>query len=199
MNQIFLKYYADQEFVGIGTGKTIKDFITHIPIKETKFIFTSHQSCFALKDFLTIPIYNAPPQIPLYFDGADYFDGVGNVIKGGGGSLTQEKILASMSELTVILVQEHKYRETFVGCIVPIEIIPQSMVYVMSILKKRNIKYKLRTSEGKCGPVITDLGNFIIDIEYDYDFIKECKMITGVVEHGLFLQKDFNMKIEIIK
>ncbi|AFM99112.1 ribose 5-phosphate isomerase [Encephalitozoon hellem ATCC 50504] len=192
----------EQEFskgriaVGIGTGTTIERYIEAL-YDDIVYVPSSIQTALVLSEkgfVVSNPL--AHEALDLYIDGADYFDKNGNVIKGGGGALTTEKLLHSMAKETIIIVQRHKYKERFDGCLVPIEIIPTSIMKFISVLREYRLKYWLRRSTGKVGPLITDLGNCIVDVEYDLDFISECKGICGVVEHGLFMSNGSTMIVE---
>lgn len=134
--------------------------------------------------------------LDLYLDSADYYDKDGNLIKGGGGALTVEKLLLTMSKKSVILVQSHKSVKSFNGLTVPIEIIKKSLGFFMKILKKDKINGKLRLVNS-ISPFITDCGNYIVDIEFNYDFLIRCKSIVGVVEHGYF-PNSLGFAIELI-
>lgn len=189
----------DKHTIGIGTGRTVESILQYLNPSST-YVSSSHQTSISLTNLSlkSVPIETVQ-RLDLYIDGCDYFDREGNMIKGKGGSLTTEKLLCSMADEVVIVVQDYKYRKRFNNCYVPIEILPQSIKYIENILIKNGIKYELRCSKNKFGPVITDLGNFIIDIVYDREFLIRSKQICGVVEHGYFENKDYNIKVEVFK
>lgn len=201
MNTIFDKYVQRQKIIGIGTGSTIQKFVS--TIKESSgmsFVPSSLQSFQLLKEKqLTTKELLDTHSIEIYFDSADYFDGNNNLIKGKGGALLNEKLMMNMSDKNVILVDNKKFRSSFDNLFVPIEIISGSLAYFKHILAEYGLEFMVREYAGKMGPVITEHGNLIIDVEYNLDFLKKCKNITGVVEHGLFLSKDFTPAIEIIQ
>jgi ribose 5-phosphate isomerase A len=117
-----------------------------------------------------------------------------NLIKGGGGCLLQEKLVASAAKKFVILVDESKDSQNLgikwtKG--IPIEVIPLAYNLVIKKLQEMGGKAKLREGSGKAGPVVTDNGNFILDT--DFGVIKdpqaldlELIRIPGIVETGLF-------------
>lgn len=182
--------------VGVGTGTTIERYMGVLD-KDVLYVPSSIQTALILSEkgfMVSNPLTHET--LDLYIDGADYFDRNGNMIKGGGGALTTEKLLHSMAKETIIIVQSSKYKERFDGCLVPIEIIPISLMKFVSILKEYGLKHFLRKATGKVGPLITDLGNCIVDVEYDADFISECKNICGVVEHGLFTSNGRTIIVE---
>lgn len=187
MSKEFLKHTKDKAVIGIGTGTTVESYIEMLS-PDAIYVSSSIRTALVLSEkgfVVSSPLGH--DSLDLYIDGADYFDRSGNLIKGGGGALTMEKLLYSMAKEALIMVQAHKYRETFDECLVPIEIIPASLSRFISILRENRLEYCLRETPGKIGPLITDLGNCIVDVEYDIDFISSCRGICGVVEHGLFV------------
>ncbi|MHA1471702.1 MAG: ribose 5-phosphate isomerase A, partial [Promethearchaeota archaeon] len=144
---------------------------------------------------LTLVSLDQYPVIDLDIDGADEIDASLNLIKGGGGCLVQEKIIASASKKLVIIVDYSKKSEILgenwhKG--VPIEIIPLALVPIMMKLENLDGKPVLRMAKAKAGPVVSDNGNFIIDV--DFGRIKnpselnlKILQIPGVVDSGLFL------------
>ncbi|CAD25737.1 RIBOSE 5-PHOSPHATE ISOMERASE [Encephalitozoon cuniculi GB-M1] len=186
MDRGFPKCIANKTVIGIGTGTTVERYIDALHHDAT-YVPSSIRTALILSEKgFTVSSPLAHGVLDLYIDGADYFDKNGNMIKGGGGALTTEKLLYSMAKETIIIVQSHKYRETFDGCFIPVEAIPTSLLKLISTLEGSGLKYCLRETDGKMGPLITDLGNCIVDVEYDDVFISSCKSICGVVEHGLF-------------
>jgi ribose 5-phosphate isomerase A len=183
--------------VGVGTGRTVERYIRHLP-KSAVYIPSSFETMLLLgRAGLTVANVSLYESIGLYIDGADYFNASGAVIKGKGGALTMEKLLCSMAEEVVIIAQDYKYREAFEGCYVPVEIIPQSLSRFIKILQDRGLEYFLRVNQGKIGPVMTELGNFIVDVEFSLEFIMECKSIAGVVEHGYFAGESYDVMVEL--
>lgn len=185
-----------KKVIGIGTGTTVERYIKALE-KDVVYVPSSVRTMLVLarEGFIVSDplLYSS---IDLYIDGADYADKDGNLIKGRGGAMTTEKLLCSMAREVVIVIQEHKYRETFSGCTVPVEVIAISLTKFVSILRNKGLRYCLRESKEKVGPVITDLGNLIVDVEYDKDFFSSCKGICGVVEHGFFPSNGFNVLVE---
>lgn len=128
-------------------------------------------------------------------DGADEVDQYLNCIKGGGGCLTQEKIVASCAKKFIVIADSSK-DSTNLGDKwrkgVPIEVIPMAFKPVSLKLEKLGLKPVLRMAKSKAGPLVTDNGNFIIDFEFET--VKDWKSlnnqvvsIPGVVETGLFI------------
>jgi len=129
------------------------------------------------------------------FDGADEVDSVNNMIKGRGGAMFKEKLMIRNSPKTYILIDESK-RVTHLGqnFPVPVEIFPSSLLYVEQELKAIGAtNVDLRMAKGKDGPVITENGNFILDVRFasiEKNFEYQIKSITGVIESGLFIGYD---------
>jgi ribose 5-phosphate isomerase A len=132
------------------------------------------------------------PEIDLTIDGADEVDPNLNVIKGGGGALLREKILAQNSRRFIIIVDESKLSPALgVKRIVPVEVIPFGCCPVLKYLKTLSVDARLRLDE-KNEPFQTDQGNFIIDCKFEkisqpHELAAQLKAKAGIVEHGLFL------------
>jgi ribose 5-phosphate isomerase A len=115
------------------------------------------------------------------------------LIKGKGGALLQEKILAARCEYFVVIVDESKMvKKLGANCAIPVEVIPEAICVVEEKLKALEpVSVELRNcTGGKHGPIITEAGNIILDVKFDG--IKEgldmqLKSILGVVETGLFV------------
>ncbi len=187
--------------LGVGSGSTVVYAIEKIAelnreknlnLKCIPSSFQSYQ--LILENGLNVASLDQHPEIDLDIDGADEVDKDLNLIKGGGGCHVQEKILASNSKKLIIIADFRKNSEKLgqnwkKG--VPIEIIPMAYVPIMKKLEKLG-KPLLRMAQSKMGPLITDNGNFIIDV--DFGIIKNPKelnekllTIPGVVDTGLFI------------
>lgn len=192
----------DGMILGIGSGSTVVYAVEKLKIliSEKKFsvkcIPTSFQSYqLIVENGLNLGSLDQYPNIDLDLDGADEIDEDLNLIKGGGGCLVQEKIVASNSKRLVIIADFRKKSKKLgenwkFG--VPIEVIPLAHVPIIEKLKKLGATPKLRMAQAKAGPLITDNGNFIIDA--DFGIIKSPNEINdtilkipGVVDTGLFI------------
>lgn len=142
-----------------------------------------------------IPIVEIDPttRIDLTIDGADEVDPDLNVIKGGGGALTREKIVARLSRREVIIVDDSKLSKSLgEKWPVPVEIVPFGWQTQMNFLETLGAKPLLRTAKDGT-PTRTDQGNYIIDanfgvIDNPIFLADELKRRSGIVEHGLFIQ-----------
>ena len=188
--------------LGIGSGSTVVYAVKKIveinkaKNMNLKCIPTSFQSRqLIVENGLTLVTLDQYPEIDLDIDGADEIDNSLNLIKGGGGCLVQEKIIASASKKLVIIADFTKKSE-FLGEHwkkgVPIEIIPLAHVPIMKRLEKLGGTPVLRMAQAKAGPVVTDNANFIIDADFGVlknplDLNLKLLQIPGVVDSGLFL------------
>lgn len=187
----------DGDVVGLGTGSTTHYFIERLGqiMKEEEIeilgIPTSYQSFFLAQNS-GIPITTLDEhQIDLAVDGADEVDPQLNLIKGGGAAHTLEKIVDSSADKFVVIVVDNKLVDNLGRFPVPLEVIPQAFRVVIDQLEEIRGKPQLRMAERKDGPVITDNGNFILDV--DFGCLKEpekmevdLNTIPGVVENGIF-------------
>ena len=196
-----VKLVKDGFVVGLGSGSTvayaIQDMGKKIRRKELRIlgIPTSHQaSILAVESGIPLTTLNEHPQLDLAMDGADQIDKDLNLIKGMGAALTREKIVASASKKFAIVADETKIVETLgINQPVPIETLPFALPTVMSRIRKMGGKPALRKAKGKVGPVITDNGNFIIDVDFasitaPKELNLQLKSIPGVIETGLFIE-----------
>ncbi len=189
--------------IGIGSGSTIVYAVRKIAElnKENnlnlKCIPSSFQSYqLILENGLTLASLDQFLEIDLDIDGADEIDKKLNLIKGGGGCLVQEKILASNSKKLVIIADFRKKSESLgenwrFG--VPVEVIPMAYTPIMKKMELLGGKPKLRMAKAKSGPLITDNGNFIIDVDFGIiqnpmELEKKLLSIPGVVDCGLFIK-----------
>jgi len=188
--------------LGIGSGSTVVYAVKKIAeINETKnldlkCIPTSFQSRkLIVENGLTLASLDQYPSIDLDIDGADEIDDSLNLIKGGGGCLVQEKIIASAAKKLVIIADYSK-KSKILGENwhkgVPIEIIPLAVVPIMTKLEKLGGKPVLRMAKAKAGPIVSDNGNFIVDVNFGQienllDLNLKILQIPGVVDSGLFL------------
>jgi len=135
------------------------------------------------------------PEIDLDIDGADEIDKDLNLIKGGGGCLVQEKIIASNSKELIIIADYRKNSKNLgenwkKG--VPIEVIPIAYVPIMKKIEKLGGKPILRMAQAKAGPLITDNGNFIIDVDFGIienpsELNEKILKIPGIIDTGFFI------------
>jgi ribose 5-phosphate isomerase A len=135
------------------------------------------------------------PELDVYVDGADEVCIAGgglNLIKGGGGALLREKIVASAAKEFIVVADSTKLVEVLGRFPLPVEIIQMALPLVLPKLADLGFTPKLRQKKDASGPYVTDEGNYILDcwstgIAEPESTAAEIRSIIGVVEHGLFL------------
>jgi len=195
-----VKHVQDNFIVGLGSGSTAAYVIQEMGEKirqEGLRIFgvpTSHQAMMlAVHCGIPVTTLNEHPQLDLAIDGADQVDRELNLIKGMGGALTREKIVASAAKQLIIVADETKLVEKLgTNHPVPVEVLPFALPTVMVRMRKLGGKPVLREGKGKVGPVVTDNGNFVVDVDFGpINALKKLhlrlKLVPGVVETGLFV------------
>jgi ribose 5-phosphate isomerase A len=187
-----LHYVVEDQFVGIGTGSTVNLFIDAMAARKLRIkgaVSSSESSTARLKKhgFEVIEL-NAAGDLDLYVDGADEADAHLRLIKGGGGALTREKIIAAAARQFVCIVDDSKLVTVLGKFPLPIEVIPMARSYVARQLVKLGGHPVYR--EG----VVTDNGNHIIDVHalHIVDPVgleQMVNQIAGVVTVGLFAKR----------
>ena len=191
-----IEYVKDDMVLGLGTGSTAYYSILKLSerIKDglkVKAVSTS-SSTTKLANELGIPLIslNAADHIDLTIDGADEIDSALNGIKGGGGALLYEKLVAASSRRVIWVADSSKKVNVLGRFPLPIEVIPFSYSHLLKQLDQLNMKPSLRYTNGSI--FVTDEGNYIIDlqlnvIENPYELHNRLKLMPGVVETGLFI------------
>lgn len=182
-----LSYIENDMILGVGTGSTVNCLIELLPSVKLKGAVSSSKVTEDKLRALGIEIMdlNSVGELDLYIDGADEIDAQGNMIKGGGGALTREKIVAAASRQFVCMVDDSKTVNKLGKFPVAIEVLPQARSYVARELLKLGADPVYR--EG----FVTDYGNIILDA-YDLDITDAKQMeetlnnIVGVVCNGVF-------------
>mgnify|MGYP000845867417 CR=1 FL=1 len=194
--------------IGLGTGSTampavkrLAEYIEKGKLKNIAAVPTSFQTSIACEEF-NIPIFSLSSGringlLDLTIDGADEIDSKKNLIKGGGAALLREKIIAYNSELFVVIGDETKSVKFLgVNAPLPIEIVPEARLSIMKKLESYGVSMIIRDGIRKKGPVITDNGNFIMDIKWPTNakinpakLESELNAIPGIIENGFFTQK----------
>jgi len=186
--------------IGLGTGSTANYAIRHIGEKlqsgklQNIVGIPSSERSEILAQELNIPLTDleAQPTIDLTIDGADEVDPDLNVIKGGGGALLREKIIAQASGKNIIIVDESKLSPQLgTSWALPIEVVPFACRTEQLFLESIGGSATLRTKDNK-SPYLTNQNNFILDTDFGpiYDaaaLVARLNERAGIVEHGLFL------------
>ena len=186
--QAAIRFIEDGEIIGVGTGSTADYFIDQlgalkhriagaVPSSERSAIRLAHHGIrlFDLNDIETLSVY---------VDGADQIDSEFSMIKGGGGALTREKIVAAVAQTFVCIADESKKVGVLGGFPLPVEVIPIARAYAMRQLASYGTP-KVRSG------FTTDNGNVIIDvhdprIDDARSVEQRIDSIAGVVTNGLF-------------
>lgn len=193
------KNVRDDYIIGLGSGSTAAYAVEEIGrrIREEGLrilgVPTSYQSfLLAIKHHIPITTLHEHPVIDLTIDGADQVDPSLNLVKGEGGALTREKIIAASSKQLIIVADERKLTDKLGrGQLIPVEIIPIAEPLVTKRIME--IRGKPRLREVREGiPYITENGNFILDVDFGViedplDLDMKLKSIPGIVETGLFI------------
>ncbi len=190
--------YVEGGIIGVGTGSTVNhfiDFLAAIKHKIDGAVSSSEASTERLKSHgIQVLDLNSVGEMELYVDGADESNHHLQLIKGGGGALTREKIVAAASKRFVCIADGSKLVDVLGSFPLPVEVIPMARSYVARQLVKLGGTPVWR--EG----VVTDNGNHILDVR-DMAIMEPIKMeraindIAGVVTVGLFAQRGADVLI----
>jgi ribose 5-phosphate isomerase A len=178
--------------VGVGTGSTVNFFIqalARIKHRVEGAVASSKASAERLRR-LGVPVIelNSVQQLPIYVDGADEVTRRLHMIKGGGGALTGEKIVAAVARQFVCIADEGKLKDVLGGFPLPIEVIPLARAYVGREMARLGGRAQLR--EG----FVSDYGNIILDVRGlaipdPVEMEATIDRIAGVVTNGLFARR----------
>jgi len=191
-----VKFVKDGDVVGLGTGSTTTFAIKALGkrVKEGLKIKAAASSIRTeeLAKSLGIEIIDLGrlSKIDISIDGADEFTASLDLIKGGGGALFREKIIASLSKNAIIITDASKKVEKLGAFTVPVEVIPLACQYVFDQISKLGGKGVLRSVDNET--FITDNGNLIIDADFGLiddpaKLSSDLNQINGLLAHGLFI------------
>lgn len=187
-----LAYIEDDAVLGVGTGSTVNRLIDAMAKKRLRIdaaVSSSEESTRRLKQHgFHVTDLNSAGQLSVYIDGADESDRHLRLIKGGGGALTREKIIAAASKKFVCIVDQSKVVDVLGAFPLPVEVIPMARSYVARRLVALGGQPQWRQD------FVTDNGNVILDV-HNLDITdpvsleSEINQITGVVTVGLFARR----------
>ncbi|NDU85913.1 MAG: ribose-5-phosphate isomerase RpiA [Ferrovum sp.] len=196
--QAALDYVPDDALIGVGTGSTVNFFIDALATRKGRIngaVSSSEASTARLKA-AGIPVFdlNSVNDLPVYVDGADEITSGLAMIKGGGGALTREKIVAAVAKKFVCIADEKKQVAVLGRFPLPLEVIPMARSFVAREVVRLGGQPVLR--EG----FTTDNGNLILDIHNlniidPVDMETRLSAITGVVMCGLFARRPADVLI----
>ena len=187
-----LAHVTAEDVIGVGSGSTANFFIAELGRVRHKFegaVASSNSTAQRLRE-LGIPVLdlNTVADLPVYVDGADEITRHFAMVKGGGGALTREKIVAAVARKFVCIADETKLVDVLGNFPLPVEVIPMARSYVARELVKLGGQPVWR--EG----FMTDNGNVILDV-HNLEILKPMELettlnqIAGVVTNGLFAQR----------
>lgn len=191
------EFVTDGMIVGLGTGSTAYYFVAELGrrIKEEGLkitAVTTSSVTYEQAEGLGIPLkaIDDVEVVDLTVDGADEVDPALNGIKGGGGALLMEKIVATNSKDCIWIVDESKQVETLGAFKLPVEVVQYGAENLFRHFEKKGYSPAYREKDGQ--RFVTDQGNFIIDLDLkvipDAEVLaEELDRTVGVVDHGLFL------------
>ncbi len=192
------EYVVTDAIIGVGTGSTVNHFIDVLADMKGRIegAVSSSEASTKLMEERGIKVYdlNEVNDIPVYIDGADESDHYLNLIKGGGGALTREKIIAGASDKFVCIADESKLVDVLGAFPLPVEVIPMARSYIARELVKLGGRPVWREN------FITDNGNVILDV-HDLQILEPVKMeneinkLAGVVTVGLFCNRPADVLI----
>jgi ribose 5-phosphate isomerase A len=188
-----IKYIEDNTIIGVGTGSTVNCFIKELALIKHRIdaCVASSRATEELLRAAGIPVIdlNAAVDLPLYVDGADEITAQGSMIKGGGGALTREKIIANVAQKFICIVDETKVLKQLGAFPIAVEVIPMARSFVA-----RQLVHLGGDPEYRDG-FVSDNGNIILDVfnlpmDNLVDLENSINMIPGVVENGLFARRE---------
>lgn len=194
------------QVLGIGTGSTVRLVVSKLlddvearkRLSSVRVVASSLDTLYLLEEMGVQASLEVPADgIDFYFDGADEVvlgrHGTCQVLKGRGGAMVREKLLAFYSKETLLVVDESKISSVLgeKNKPVPVEVMADALRAVKKFLESHGVKVVVRQGNGKDGPVISDNGNPILDTwpwhmpVHRYEALLDT--IPGVVGHGIFL------------
>jgi ribose 5-phosphate isomerase A len=192
-----VEFVKDGMVVGLGTGSTV--YYTLLKLGELvqeglniRGVPTSVQTeKIAIELGIPLIDYDEKTHIDVAIDGADEVDADLDLIKGGGGALLREKIVANAADLFVVVATPPKLVNRLGDFGLPIEVIPFGIELTMRAIEKTGLKPRMRQEENR--QFLTDQNNYIVDCAVPSKVdLKELEMqlnrIPGIVEHGLFVE-----------
>jgi ribose 5-phosphate isomerase A len=187
-----IKYVVEDAYIGVGSGSTANYFIDELAKIKTRIrgaVASSVKTAERLTQHGIVQVeLNSVTDLPVYIDGADETTAHGAMIKGGGGALTREKIVAAVAQKFVCIVDQSKLVGVLGKFPLPVEVIPIARSHVAQQLVRLGGHPELREH------FFTDNGNIILDVQ-DLVILNPAELeaklnnIAGVVTNGLFARR----------
>ncbi|ERP90062.1 ribose 5-phosphate isomerase [Alcanivorax sp. P2S70] len=191
-----LRFVPEGEFIGVGTGSTANFFIDGLATMKDRIkgaVASSDATAARLQAHgIDVVSLNDVDRLPVYVDGADEVNRHREMIKGGGGALTREKIVAAVADQFICIVDGSKQVKRLGKFPLPVEVIPMARSHVARKLVALGGQPQYR--EG----FVTDNGNLILDV-HNLDILNPIELeevlnnIVGVVTNGLFAKRPANV------
>jgi ribose 5-phosphate isomerase A len=186
--------------LGLGSGSTAALMIEQVgrrwqagEVTDITCVSTSFQATGLAQEFgMPLAGLNDVDHIDLAIDGADEVDPALNLIKGGGGCHTREKLVDARADRFVVVVDATKLSDVLGSFPVAVEVLPDAYRQVMVALTAMGSQPQLRMAVRKAGPVVTDQGNLLIDAAFDQiaeprELERAINNVPGVLDNGLFV------------
>jgi ribose 5-phosphate isomerase A len=187
--------YVKEGIIGVGTGSTANMFIEELAKVKHKIegaVASSEATAQRLRGHgIQVFDLNAVDSLDIYVDGADEITEHLHMLKGGGGALTREKIVAAVAKTFICICDETKYVPTLGKFPLPVEVLPMAKSYVARELVKLGGQPKLRDFTTDNGNIILDVWN--LKIEDPVAMEAKINQIVGVVTNGLFAARPANV------
>ncbi|MEH2527146.1 MULTISPECIES: ribose-5-phosphate isomerase RpiA [unclassified Bradyrhizobium] len=198
-----LEHVQDGMKLGLGTGSTAKHFVDLLGQRVAGGLrvvgVPTSEATRAQAEACNIPLttLDEVDRLDLTVDGADEIDGALNLIKGGGGALLREKIVAAASDRMIVIADDTKWVDVLGRFPLPVEVIPFGLAAtqraIATAFAQSGVSGQMRLRKGKDGHVfVTDGGHWIVDAHLGRitdapRLAGLLSLIPGVVEHGLFI------------
>ncbi|KGD64982.1 ribose 5-phosphate isomerase [Alcanivorax nanhaiticus] len=191
-----LRFVPEGEYIGVGTGSTANFFIDGLATMKDRIkgaVASSEATAERLKGHgIEVVSLNDVDRLPVYVDGADEVNAHREMIKGGGGALTREKIVAAVADQFICIVDGSKQVKRLGKFPLPVEVIPMARSHVARKLVALGGQPQYRDG------FVTDNGNIILDV-HNLDILNPIELeekinnIVGVVTNGLFAKRPANV------
>jgi ribose 5-phosphate isomerase A len=194
--QEILNLLPMNSLLGMGTGSTVNFLIEELKAHANYFSGVVSSSDATTQALLNVGFNvldaNHVQSLPLYIDGADEIDAMGNMLKGGGGALTREKIVASLARQFICICDASKLVKVLGQYPLPVEVIPMASAQIQRALESLGGKVEIRKSKSNTNlPFVTDNQGWILDVkglEIDHPLALETQLnqLPGVICNGIF-------------
>jgi ribose 5-phosphate isomerase A len=194
--QEILNLLPVNSLLGMGTGSTVNFLIEELKAHANYFSGVVSSSDATTQALLNVGFNvldaNHVESLPLYIDGADEIDAMGNMLKGGGGALTREKIVASLASQFICICDASKLVKVLGQYPLPVEVIPMASAQIQRALESLGGKVEIRKSKSDTNlPFVTDNQGWILDVkglEIDNPLALETELnqLPGVICNGIF-------------